>query len=153
MARFPAQRRGAALVPTTQEGRDAVNSLQHGAGVMVSISQPINVRQFRLFWKLCQEVAEHYDVTKEAIKDDLCIAVRHCDVQFQRDGSFKLVPKSIAVETWKERRFDEFFQLCVNKVCEWMGTEPREVREHILSLIDSPQLAPRMRTRQTEPVS
>lgn len=151
MARFPAQRRGNALVPTTQDGRDVVNKLEHGSDVMVSVTPARNVRQFRLFWALCGVVAEHYEVAKEAIKDELLRETGHVEPVFYRDGSMRIEAKSVAWENMPPDEFDAFFKLAIAKVCEWLGSAPKELRDHVLSMVDSPPLAPRMRTRQTEP--
>lgn len=154
MSRLPFKRQGNAFVPTTQDGRDAVNSVAHGADVMVSFTKARNIRQFRLFWALCEIVADHFEVTKEAAKEELCTRTGHVEPVFYSDGSMRLRPKSIAFENMPQDMFDPFFRLAISKVIDWLGSAPQEVIDHVFSLIDpahAPSITPDAE-RETEAV-
>lgn len=136
MARFPARHQGNALVPLTQEGRDALNSIERGKDVMVTITKARRIRQFRLFWKLCEVVADNFDVTKDAIKDEFCEKTGHVFPEFRADGSMRLKPKSIAFENMPQEEFETFFKLAVNHAAAMLGNAPQEVIDHVNSLLD-----------------
>lgn len=145
MARFPAVRKGQSFVPSTQDGRDFLNRVAHGGDVMISVTTARNIRQFNLFWALCEIVADHFEITKEAAKEELCTRTGHVEPVFYSDGSMRLRPKSIAFENMPQDAFDPFFKLAVSKVIDWLGAAPQEVIDHVFSLIDpahSPSIAP-----------
>lgn len=150
MARHPFQRRGHALVPVTQDGRDAVNRIAHGAEVMASIQPARNVRQFRLFWALCEILSDNssdYD-TKEKAKKGLLYATGHVDIWFDHAGAMHIDPRSIAFENMKPDEFDDFFRAAVRKICDWLGTAPDEVIERVNDMVDAPR--PASRDRKTK---
>lgn len=136
MARFPARHQGDSLVPLNQEGRDALNRVPHGGDVMISITKARNIRQHNLFWKLCEVVANNFDVTKDAIKDEFCEKTGHVYPEFRADGSMRLKPKSIAFENMKQDEFEAFFKLVINYAASMLGSAPQEVIDHVNSLLD-----------------
>ena len=153
MARFPAKRLGNAFVPGTQDGRDFLNRVPHGGDVMISVTTERNIRQHNLFWALCEVVADHFEITKDAAKEELCTRTGHVEPVFYSDGSMRLRPKSIAFENMPQSSFDPFFRLAQAKVIDWLGSAPQEVIDHILSLLDphySPPLQPAHAERQRE---
>lgn len=155
MARFPAKRLGGAFVPGTQDGRDFLNRVPHGGDVMISVTTARNMRQHRLWWALCGVLAEHFGMTKENMKDELCEKIGHVDPVFYSDGSMRLRAKSIACENMPAEEFDEFFRLTTAKAADMLDSAPQEVIDHVNSMLDpqhySPPLAPaHSRERQKE---
>lgn len=145
MARFPAIRKGNALVPSTQDGRDELNKIDHGQDVIITVTRARRIRQHNLFWKLCEVLADHFDVTKDAIKDELCERTGHVEPIFYSDGSMRLRPKSIAFENMPQDHFEAFFRLATNKAVDMLGAAPQDVLDHIFSLLEqhsAPSIAP-----------
>jgi len=153
MAKQPFIRRGRALVPTNQDGRDAVNALDEGQVIMVSLTPARNVKQFQLFWTACQIAAEATDTTKDAVKDWLLMKLGYCEPMFYPDGSMRIVSKSIAWENMPPDEFATFFNAAILKIAELLESSPADVRKRFDDLLDpstradmrrlrSPSLAP-----------
>lgn len=141
MPRFPARIVGNSFVPTTQDGRDFLNwnRARHGGDVMISVTTARNVQQHKLFWSLCTVLADHFDVTKEAIKEELCERTGHVEPVFYSDGSMRLKPKSIAFENMPQEEFAQFFRLAANVAATMLGSAPQEVIEHLNSMLGDSQ--------------
>lgn len=139
--RFPARIVANALVPATQDGRDFLNTNRgrHGGDVMISVTTARNLRQHNLFWKLCEALADHFSVTKEAIKEELCEKAGHVEPVFYSDGSMRLKPKSIAFENMPQEEFAQFFRLAISKAADMLGNAPQEIVDHVNSLLESPE--------------
>jgi hypothetical protein len=136
MAKHPFVRRGRALVPTTQDGRDAVNALEEGQRVMVAVTPARNVRQFCLFWAACQVVAEATDTTKDSVKDWLLLKLNYSEPIFYPDGTMRIVTKSIAWENMPQDEFETFFDAAILKMSELLAVAPTELRQRFDDLLD-----------------
>lgn len=152
MAKHPFIRRGRVLVPTTQDGRDAVNAIEEGHEVMAAITPARNVRQFRMYWTACQIVAEATDTTKDSVSDWLLLKLNYCDPIFYPDGSMRIVTKSIAWENMPPDEFETFFNAAILKISELLQVAPKEFRQRFADLLDPNTRAdmggPRQRERE-----
>lgn len=136
MSQHPFRRVGGALVPTSPEAREALESVKDGKEVMASIRAARNIRQHHLFWAVVGIVAENEGRSKDDIKDWLCYATNYVQHYFDPYGRLHIVPKSIAVESMPQDEFNRFFNAAIMKVCERIGSAPDEVRARVYELLD-----------------
>lgn len=160
MAKFPCIRKGKSLVPTTQDGRDEVNRLSSDAEVMVSVTPARNARQFRLFWALCEVIADNSEIynTKRKASDALLYFTSNVDIFINHLGQMMVVPKSLAWENMKPEEFEAFFQDAKPVLFKLLGAKTKGDRaaiiEHINTMLDpnyAPSIAPGS-TRERERV-
>jgi len=143
MSRYPFRRVGNALVPASREAAEELRGVADGKHLMVTLKAPRNIRQFNLFWALCEIVAEHSEIydTKEKAKKGLLFATGHVDTWMDVDGRLHLDPKSIAFESMTQSEFATFFEAAVRVVCQWLGTAPADVRNRAGEMIDGRRAA------------
>lgn len=121
-------RNGVLAVPMDERAREFLMSIKEGVPFIADTHGARNPKQLRLWWSLATIVAEHFDVLPETISDDVKIAVGHSETVKQRDGSYKVKPKSIAEESMPQELFNNLVTLAINKMSEWMGTAPDDLR-------------------------
>lgn len=140
--RFPAQVRHEtlvrhhALIPTTDEGRALLKKLGDDDDVMVTVTKTRNIRQFKLFWALCEVIGRGVDMTKYDVKAELCERTRHLEPEFRSDGSMRWRPKSIAFENMPQEEFERFFELATIKASDMLGSAPKQILEEVNRLLD-----------------
>lgn len=133
------------LIPTDDDSWDALRAHGSGKEVMVEIKGARNLKQLRLFWALCTVVAEndeHYD-TKEKAKRGILRALHHVDTFVDRDGNLHIIEKSIAFESMTQADFNPLFNDAINLVCQWTGSQPKAIRDHIFEMVADKRYSPR----------
>lgn len=117
MKRFVAQRRGMAITPRDEDGREAVRSLSPDRPVMVEVKQARSISQHRLYWgmvrlihnNLPEEWAARYP-RAENLSDAFKVEAGYYDQLFDLTKErVVLKPKSIAFENMDQAEFREFF--------------------------------------------
>jgi hypothetical protein len=121
-------RDGSRAVPADERSLEFLQSVKDGTLFIADTCMSRNPKQLRLWWALCTLVAEHFEVLPETISDDVKIAVGHSEVVKQRDGTHKVKPKSIAEESMPQELFNNLLTAAINKMSEWMGTAPDDLR-------------------------
>lgn len=127
------RRKNGFLVPVDQESTDAVMSFQADKDLLCRISGPRNLKQLRMFWALCNIVAENDDTytTKEAAKQAIMRDLKYVDFFLGKDGTINIVTKSIALESMKQPEFNEFFKGAIDLVAGWLKTQPKEISDRV----------------------
>jgi hypothetical protein len=131
------RKQGGALLPTDDEALGVLTAHKEGAEVMVEVKGARNPRQHRLFFALCNVVAEndeHYTTTDTA-KEGILRALQHVHTFTDRNGHLHITTKSIAFESMTQAEFDKLFKDAVNLVCTWVGTKPKELQDHVFSMV------------------
>ena len=127
MTAFYAIRKGDMLYPDSVESAAVFAKLPVGKTVRVEVKQQRNIGRHRLYWSLCQRIAEGLGVDSENVSDILKIATGHYTlVRTKTHGDVKL-PKSIAFANMDETAFREFFERCVQTVYKEWQIDPAEV--------------------------
>lgn len=125
------------LVPTDDDAWAALRAHRMGTEVTADIKGARNLRQLRLFWALCAVVAEnddHYD-TKDKAKEGILRELHHVNTFVDRDGNLHVSTKSIAFESMKQAEFNVLFNDAINLICQWLGTQPKDVRDHVYQMV------------------
>lgn len=128
-------RNGALAVPMDDRSREFLLSITEGSPFIADTHGARNPKQLRLWWALCRLVAEQFDVTEDSISDDLKIALGHTETVKRYDGSTRLKPKSIAFESMPQELFSNLLTAAINKVSEWLGSSPKEVRDRFNEMV------------------
>ena len=132
------QRRGAAIVPVSDEGREALLAIRDGEEFEADIKTSRNLRQLRLFFAMCKLLADNSEVydTKEKAKRGLLIATGNVITWMDHLGILHIDPESISFAAMEQGKFNQFFQLAVAKICEWLGNAPKEVTDRLYQMVD-----------------
>lgn len=115
--------RGAAigLVPSDDEGRDALAKVKDGAEVMCEFRRPRNLGHHKKLFKLLSIVVENQDhyKTPEHLLAALKVATGHCDEYPIKNGAglIMVVPHSISFESMDQTLFEPFFNAAMDVVC------------------------------------
>lgn len=128
---------GTGLVPTDDDAWAALHAHGKDKEVLVEIKGARNIKQLRLFWALCQVVAEndeHYD-TKAKARNGILRALEHVDTFVDRGGNLHIEVKSIAEGSMTQAEFNNLFTDAVNLVCKWLGTQPKDIQDQVHRMI------------------
>jgi len=128
-------RDGARAIPADERSMEFLRAQRDGEPFIAETRGARNPRQLRLWWALCRLIAEQCDVLEVVISDDLKTALGHTETIRQRDGSFKIVPKSIAFESMPQEHFNNLLTAAVNKVAEWVGSSPKDVQTRFNEMV------------------
>lgn len=123
------------LVPSDDMGKELLFSIADGAECIVEMKGKHNIKQFRLFWGLCQLVAEADDDTKLNVKKWLCVATGHTDIWFEPNGKMHVDPASISFSELEQNEFNEFFQRALILVADRLGSKPNEIRQRLEEML------------------
>lgn len=131
------RRVGNAAVPADENALAALHAHKDGSEFLAETKAPRNLKQLKLFWALCNVVAENDTTynTKEKAKEQLLMDLRYVDCFFHKDGTMHVRTKSIAFESMEQAVFNELFQNAVVLVCQWIGTKPKEVIDRVNDMI------------------
>lgn len=132
MTTFWAERVAGALRPFDGDSVDEFAKLPIGKPLEVTIRQPRNAAHARLYWALCQRIAEAKGVTAENISDVLKIATGHFSLVHTKKYGNIHIPKSISFANLDQTAFRDFFERCVRVVYEEWGIEPEMVNDLLL---------------------
>lgn len=114
-----------ALRPADDEAKELLGKVPNGGVVKVSFKLDRSGPQHRLFWKLCEIVAENTGrYSKEGVAELLKLATGHYDIlELPPDkpgGIPKLYhePKSIAYDKMDQTEFQAFFNAAIDVVIQ-----------------------------------
>lgn len=129
------RRSGMTLVPTSDEAKEALLGVKDGSQCVGEIRGARNPEQHKLFWALCQLVAEADNDTKENVKKWLCVKTNNVDVWFEPNGKMHVDPASIAYESLPQAEFNQLFQAAVHVIAERLGCKAADVRRRFEEMI------------------
>lgn len=123
------------LTPADDVTREAWSKMKLGSLCQVEVKRPRNIRRHRLFFALCNHIADALgNVTTNEIADVLKIETGHCRILRGKKQEWR-VPLSIRFDAMDEDAFRAFLDRAVQIVCEeWLQALPdsepaREIRK------------------------
>lgn len=128
MARGVWIRDGSRAIPADERSMEFLQAQQDGAPFIAETRGARNPKQLRLWWALCAIVAEHFDVTRESISDDVKKALGYTETIKHWSGEIEIKAKSIKEESLAQEEWNHLLTLAINKMSEWMGAAPEDLR-------------------------
>lgn len=129
MTKLWLKRVGNALHPDGDESVIALSKVPFGKSFAAELRQPRNGAFHRLYWALCQRVAEGIGATAENVSDALKIATGHyTTLRTKTYGDLKQ-PKSISFAAMDNAAFSEFFERCVQTIYTEWKIDPAAVED------------------------
>lgn len=128
-------RDGARAVPADERSMEFLQAQKDGEPFIAETRGARNPKQLRLWWALARLVADQLDVIEVVISDDLKMALGHTETIKQRNGTMKLVPKSINYESMPQEEFNSLLTAAINKVSEWLNASPADVRARFNEMV------------------
>jgi hypothetical protein len=127
------------LTPEGEAARELMNSIPIGSVIEVGITRPRNIRFHRLYWALCQTIAESIGARAEAVSDVIKLRSGHFTVIQTKNERFQ-VPKSISFARMKEHEFKSFFERATLFICEELlpNMKPSDLRRQIEQMVGLP---------------
>jgi hypothetical protein len=127
------QRNGNTAVPVGQESLDALHCHPDGKEFIAETRGARNLNQLRMFWALCQIVAENDPKvsTKDVAKRNILWALNYVSLWIDRSEKAHVETASIAFESMTQEEFNPFFQRAIELICSWLGTAPEEIRKKV----------------------
>lgn len=110
------------LSPGDERSARCLSGLKLNQLVQVEVSRPRNVQHHRLYWAMCQKIADNVPGinSAEEVSDILKINTGHCTTIKGATQTYKL-PKSIAFAQMDQQAFNEFFDKCCQVIAtEWL---------------------------------
>lgn len=126
MKGFILEKRGNTLVAIDDTGADELARFPNGKRVVVSMFAPVNEKHYRLWWALANKVVKSgaYPGTKEQFKHWILSATkRYTPVADPETGAVFYVG-SLAMESFTDPEFREWFDLAIKVVCEKLLARP-----------------------------
>jgi hypothetical protein len=108
------------LLPDNEQAVEALRGVKIGHHVAVEVSRPRNLNHHRLYWALCNKIANALDVEAENISDVLKLRTGHFTTVTTRSGPVHL-PRSISFASMDQTAFKSFFDRCCRVIStEWL---------------------------------
>jgi len=118
-----------------------LKGLKVGQLVQVEVTRPRNVQHHRLYWAMCQRIADNVPgiTSAEEVSDILKINTGHCTTIKGATQTYKL-PKSIAFSSMSQDDFNTFFDRCCQVIAtEWLRhLTGNQVRAELLDMMGEP---------------
>lgn len=120
------------LIPIDDDALAFLNALAYGADVVMKclLKRQRSVRQHRLFFAMLKRVFENQDYypTLDALRHELLIKLGRIDSYEAKDGTLRIIPKSIAFGNMTQEDFQSLMNdtidfLCKDVVPHWPRTE------------------------------
>lgn len=117
------------LIPAVEKTHDYLSRREDFARLSGTVSQPRNLEQHKLFWKVLELVSENLPndyvggCSKEQLKDTLCVAIGHCTSVYVLDKGWAFYPKSIAFDQCTQTEFQNVFDRVMEKIAERFGMD------------------------------
>lgn len=124
---FWAQRSGDNLVPDGAESFAEFAKLPVRKLLRVEVRYARSGPQHRLYWELCRRIAHAVGAEPENVSDLLKIETGHCSVIHSKTYGELRLPRSISFAGMEQVAFNEFFEKCVNVICNTWGMQKKEV--------------------------
>lgn len=126
-ATFFAVRVGNVLRPDGAESANTLSKLPYGESLLVSIRRPRNLKRHKLYWVLCQRIADAIGAEAENVSDMLKIETGHCRIVKTRKFGVLRLPASISFHSMDETAFRDFFDRCLNVIYSEWGIERNDI--------------------------
>ena len=126
------------MVPFSEEAWEELRAVKQNATCIGDFHGARNVQQLKLFWVLITYLVENTDKfsTKEQARKALFWELKFVEPYFDYYGRLHFEIQSIALESMKQVEFNQLFNKCVDKICEWMNDTPEHVREVLYEMIN-----------------
>ena len=124
------------LTPDDEQAHKALRGLKPGEVVAVEVSRPRNLQHHRLYWAMCQKIADAIDVEAENISDVLKLRTGHSVTVQTKSGPVQL-PRSISFAAMGQADFRDFFERCCREICiAWLPhMSAKQVQTEILEMM------------------
>lgn len=126
-------------LPVGEASMRVLMSVREGESVLQTIRKARSIEQLRMFWALMdivQENDESYEhLTRYHVRHDVFEVIGEMETWTDRWGRTKSQPKSIAIESMPAPEFNDLMTRCINVVCQWLGTQPKEIQDQVYSII------------------
>jgi hypothetical protein len=129
----------AGLFPTDEAGENTLGDIKMGDAVKVKITRPRNIQHHRLFFAMCNLVANNTDAVRDT--DELVfrlkIATGHCRELMRDDGTVLYEPQSISFASMSQDEFNDFYKKCVDIICTRLipGMEREDLQNEVLAMV------------------
>lgn len=129
------------LVPASEAAEELLAKLKPGQVVRADVAKPTarSLRQHRLYWALCQRVAENSEAlaSAEQVSDLLKLSVGHCQLFEDAKGQVWKTPRSIAFASMPHDEFCTFMDQVIRVVVERIlpGVDEDDLRREIEEMI------------------
>ncbi len=130
---------GSGFVPSDRDGADAAATVKEGATVRLTIHQPKNVKEQRLFFGLRDLVCDAMDTAREPTKDWLLIQTKFADPVFDPEGNMSFKPWSI--RKMRGPVFDQFFNAALPVIERVLRVSRKELLARYFEYLDPHQRA------------
>jgi hypothetical protein len=132
------RRSGNTAIPVGDESIAALHCHPDGKDFIAETRGARNIKQLRMFWALCQIVAENDPKcpTKDVAKRNILWSLNYITIWIDRGEKAHVEPASIACESMTQDEFNPFFQRAIDLICVWLGTAPEEVRKKVAEIVD-----------------
>ena len=108
------------LMATDETARGCLKGIRIGAMVQVEVSRPRNLQMLRLYWAMCNAIADSIGAETENVSDVLKIKTGHFTAVKTRTETLKF-PRSISFAAMSQTDFEAFYSKCCDIViAEWL---------------------------------
>jgi hypothetical protein len=129
MSRIILIKRAGQLAATDEESVAALLKIKEGTEVYAEIVRARNAKQHRLFFALCNVVAESMDLTVDSVRKDALIRLGYTTTRIDIDGLLVIEPKSLKfVSGMKQEEFDAFMDKAVNMMAGWIDADHKDLQ-------------------------
>lgn len=135
MTEFWCKREGDALFPADDESVEEMSRIPRGVLVHVTVRQPRNGRQHRLWWLLVHRIADAVGCDPEVLADHIKVRVGHVRTVHTPGGTYHY-PASISFAAMDQTEFDRFFSRCVDVIVTDWGIKRPDVLAQVAELLE-----------------
>jgi hypothetical protein len=132
-------KRDGGFFPADRDGAAAFAAVRDGDGVRLTVHQPKNVKELRLFFGLRDLVCDAMDTAREPTKDWLLIQTKFADIVFDPEGNMTFRPWSI--RKMKGSVFDQFFNAALPVIERVLRVSRKELLARYFDYLDPNQRA------------
>lgn len=136
MSEFWARRSGDHLYPIGPEDHAELTKLPGmGADLLVTVKRPRNGAHHRLYWTMCQRIANAVGSEPENVSDLLKIATGHCTLVRTKGYGDVRFPKSISFAAMDQSAFSSFFERCLKVIYSEWGIARADIVAELADLL------------------
>lgn len=140
MSDFWATREGMQLRPFGAESASVFAKIPFGKVVRVDVKQPRNGAHHRLYWTLCNRIADGVGCESEDISHILKLRTGHVRIVKTKKG-LEEVPRSISFASMDQMQFRSFFDKCVVVIETEFGIAKPDILELVKDLLHPQEAA------------
>lgn len=134
MAKGIWRREGDHAVPVGAASIEYFRALKDGEEFIAETKGARNIKQLKLWWKLCELVllsgfnSEMWR-TKDDVAEGLKYALHHVKYFADEYGILHIQTASISVEKLSQEKFDPIFKAAVDKILGWLQCAPKDLAD------------------------